>query len=127
MRSFQTDSDVKEFEEEWENEDSPMTPLLGLYSDEKGSYGTYSIELEEELDPKRIVYTIAETQFGDMVDFWGYATKDNKIVAFDTQLPPEGDSKGMYSTLGWKLDSESGMLIFLGMNVRRQLRWRNRV
>ena len=93
-------------EEEWEDSERTMTPLLGLYSDEKGSYGTYSIELEEELDPKRIVYTIAETQFGDMVDWWGYVTKDNKIAHFDSQLMPEGDSKGMYSTLGWKLDSD---------------------
>ena len=116
---FQTDSDVKEFEEEWENEDSPMTPLLGLYSDEKGSYGTYSIELEEELDPKRIVYTIAETQFGDMVDWWGYVTKDNKIVHFDTMHPPEGDTKGMYASLGWKLDSEKWDVIFLGMNAEQ--------
>ena len=103
---FQTDSDVKEFEEEWEDSERTMTPLLGLYSDEKGSYGTWTIELEEELDPKRIVYTVAETQFGDMVDWWGYVTKDNKIVHFDTMHPPEGDTKGMYASLGWKLDSE---------------------
>lgn len=103
---FHTNSDVKEFDEEWENPERPMTPLLGLYSDEKGSFGTWSIELEEELDPKRIVYTVAETQFGDMVDWWGYATKDNKIVHFEPQLLPEGDIKGMHSTFGWKLDAE---------------------
>jgi len=88
----------KKFEEEWEDSERTMTPLLGLYSDEKGSYGTWTIELEEELDPKRIVYTVAETQFGDMVDYWCYVTKDNKIVAFDTMHPPEGDTKGVCNT-----------------------------
>ena len=53
------------------------------------------------------VLAIAETPFGDMVDFWGYATKDNKIVAFDSMHSPEGDTKRMYSTLGWKLDSDN--------------------
>ena len=103
---FHTDCDIREFEEEHEDSERPMTPLLGLYSDEKGSWGYWSIELEEEIDPKRIVYAIAETQFGDMVTNWAYISKDNKIVHFEELEGPEGDTKGMYSTLGWKLDED---------------------
>jgi hypothetical protein len=103
---FHTDCDIREFEEEHEDSERPMTPLLGLYSDEKGSWGYWSIELEEEIDPKRIVYAIAETQFGDMVTDWAYISKDNKIVHFEELEGPEGDTKGMYSTLGWKLDED---------------------
>jgi RimJ/RimL family protein N-acetyltransferase len=75
-------------------------------SDEKGSYGTYVIELEEELNPKRIVYTIGETEFGDLVDSWAYITKDNKVQHFDSALPPEGNHQGTYAILGFKLDEE---------------------
>ena len=103
---FQIDCDIKEFEEEWEDPKKPMTPLLGLLSDEKGSYGTYVIELEEELNPKRIIYTIGETEFGDFVDSWAYITKDNKVQHFDSALPPEGNHQGTYATLGFKLDEE---------------------
>jgi len=103
---FYTDCDIKEFEEEYEDSERPMTPLLGLLSDEKGSWGNQSIELEEEIDPKRIVYAMAETQFGNMVTGFAYITKDNKVVEFEEQDGPEGDTKGMYSTLGWKLDED---------------------
>ena len=103
---FKTDSDVKEFEEEWEDSERPMTPLLGLYSDEKGPWGTEVIELEEEIDLKRIVYAVAETQFGDMINEWSYITKDNKVIQFENIYGPEGDTKGMYSALGWKLDDD---------------------
>ena len=103
---FHTDCDIKKFEEEYEDSERPMTPLLGLYSDEKGSWGNLSIELEEEIDPKRIVYAIAETQFGNMITDWAYITKDKKVVHFEYGDNPEGDTKGMYSTLGWKLDED---------------------
>ncbi len=103
---FHTNSDIKEFEEEYEDSERPMTPILGLYSDEKGPWGTEVIELEEEIDLKRIVYAVAETQFGDMINEWSYITKDNKVIQFENIYGPEGDTKGMYSALGWKLDED---------------------
>tara|TARA_B110000503_G_scaffold137214_1_gene221036 strand:- start:1292 stop:2044 length:753 start_codon:yes stop_codon:yes gene_type:complete len=76
-----------------------FAPVLVFNSAEKGSFGSWFVELldNEEFDDKKLVYTITETDYGDYVDKVFY----NKIELEAHHDDCDSRGKGYFAMVGW--------------------------
>ena len=82
-----------------QDKEDNSVPVLVFYSSEKGEFGGWTIELEddEKFDPKKIVISIVETDHGEMVERLFYDKKE-----YDCDYDwCDSRGKGYYADVGW--------------------------
>lgn len=82
-----------------DHEDDNSVPVLVFYSSEKGEFGGWTIDLEddEEFDPKKVAVSIVETDHGDMIERLFYDKKE-----YDCEYDwCDSRGKGYYAHVAW--------------------------
>lgn len=89
-------------QEEYQNEEpdeDDSVPVLVFYSAEKGDFGGWTIELNdnEEFDPKKVAVSIVETDHGHMIERLWY----NKVEYEQEYDWVDTRGKGYYAGVAW--------------------------
>jgi len=88
----------EEYQNEEPDEDNSV-PVLVFYSSEKGEFGGWTIELEddEEFDPNKVAVSIVETDHGEMIERLWYDKKE-----YDCEYDwIDSRGKGYYANVAW--------------------------
>jgi len=88
----------EEYQNEEPDEDNSV-PVLVFYSSEKGEFGGWTIELEddEEFDPNKVAVSIVETDHGEMIERLWYDKKE-----YDCEYDwIDSRGKGYYAHVAW--------------------------
>ena len=62
---YLTEEDIKEY-----------IPVMTFHSFEKGCFGTWELEIDEDFDPYKLVYSVLETNCGEFIDRVWYDGKE---------------------------------------------------
>ena len=82
-----------------DHEDDDSVPVLVFYSSEKGDFGGWSIDLEDDetFDPNKVAVSIIETDHGEMVERLFYDKKE-----YDCEYDwCDSRGKGYYAGVAW--------------------------
>lgn len=82
-----------------DHEDDNSVPVLVFYSSEKGDFGGWTIELEddEDFDPNKVVVSVVETDHGEMIERLWYDKKEYECE-YDWV---DSRGKGYYAHVAW--------------------------